>query len=708
MEGIKFMSVGFRNITKCQIKEGISASDTTVLLESTADYVPFTASPGDYVYAIIQNQEHMETIKIDVAASSPNGLSVGRGEENSTARAWKRGALLYQELTASSLDFLRQKEVFRTFAYNPNGIIAPEYANEKVYQTGSTDCEIRWWKAVNATNLVWVLIAGTICDGEVWLDPIDWDWDIPDGWDWPTIVYKVAPPIFLPPGDTYFQDLELEIFCPTSNSTTYYTDDGSTPDSGSTEYTGLITVSAGTTFKAIAYKPDFGESPVVEAEFILQVASPSISPSGGSYTSMQLITITCLTIGATVYYTTDGTTPDNTSTAYTGVIALSSNMTTIKVIACKAGYDDSSVVSETYIFPLTFDVVCRHFWTGIGLIETGEMVGWGYNQGGQLAQGAYTGTAWSPILVSEDTTWAAISCGAAFIHGIKGDGTLWACGSNYYGQLGTGDSLHQTSIVQVGSSTNWEKIFSGEQSAYGIKTDGTLWVWGYNGTYQLGLGDTTERGSPVQLGALTNWAFVVGSQNTTVAIKTDGTMWGWGLNLRCILGLGDTDTRTTPTQIGDGLSTWAKASLGQFGCVAVKTDGTLWAWGYNTYGQCGQGDTDFLYATPVQIGVLTTWKSVAATHWSRMAMQTDGTLWGWGVNLQGELGLGDKTMRTSPTQVEGSWDDVVGAGRGGAVFSALKADKTLYSSGDYQVGALGIGEVSEDSKVFTKIDNLNT
>lgn len=125
MEGHEFiMTVGFKNITKCQIKSKISASDTTILLENTADYVPFISSPGDYVYAVLQDQYHKEIVKIDVSASSIYGLTVGRGQESTTARIWNRGSLFYQDLTADSLDLLRQKEVFRTLTYNPNGITA--------------------------------------------------------------------------------------------------------------------------------------------------------------------------------------------------------------------------------------------------------------------------------------------------------------------------------------------------------------------------------------------------------------------------------------------------------------------------------------------------------------------------------------------------------------------------------------------------------
>jgi len=627
------MSVGFHNITKCQISSDISASDTTILLENIADYVPFTASPGDYVYAVLIGHGHSETVKIDVAASSTSGLSVARGQESTTARAWKRGTLFYQELTATALALLRQKEVFRTVTYNPNGITAPAYANEKIYQTGDDACEKRWWKSVDDTYLVWMLIAGTICDGEVWLPPAEWDWGVPDGWEWPVIVYTVATPLLIPPG--------------------------------------------------------------------------------GTYTETQSVDISCATTGATIYYTDDGTEPDEDSTEYTGAVTVSDTFVTLKAIAYKANIVTSDIATEEYILPPKFDIVSRGYGPVVGQLENGELWGWGKNAYGGLNQGGVTATKYTPVQVSAETTWAALASGEYSIYAIKNDGTLWVCGRNDHGQLGLGDTTDRVVFTQVGVGTTWSKVFSNYWNVYAIKTDGSLWVWGYNAYSALGLGDNTERTSPTRLGALTDYSTLAVESNNVLCIKTDGTLWAWGRNYDGELGTGDRIAVTTPTQIS-ALTTWSEVSIGNYGhSLALKTDGTIWAWGDNYYGECGQGNsglaTRYNYLVPTQVGILTSWAHIATNGTSGcFATTTGGVLGSWGYGVMGQLGHGNTTDYSIPSQVDIStdWDRPLS---GGCLTShVLKTDKTLYAAGYYLDGGLGLGEDVGDIDTFTQIRTVET
>ena len=150
------MSVGFRNITKARLKEAISAGDTTIMLENPADYPAFLKSPGTYVYANLISHQYSEIVKIDVAASTVNGLSVTREQESTTARAWGRGTWLYQEITSAVLGEFRQKGVFRTVTADPTGSLTPAYVGEKVYQSTGGPA---WWKSTGLANTNWKLIA---------------------------------------------------------------------------------------------------------------------------------------------------------------------------------------------------------------------------------------------------------------------------------------------------------------------------------------------------------------------------------------------------------------------------------------------------------------------------------------------------------------------------------------------------------------------
>src|SRR3989338_2030534 len=163
-------------------------------------------------------------------------------------------------------------------------------------------------------------------------------------------------------------------------------------------------------------------------------------------------------------------------------------------------------------------------------------------------------------------------------------------------------------------------------------------------------GESSESSEVNAMPASTNWSSVSAGEHHTAAIKTDGTLWAWGYNASGRLGDGTTTTnRTAPTQIGTA-TTWSSVSAGYYHTTAIKTDGTLWAWGYNElYGQLGDGTTTNR-TTPIQIVAETTWSSVSAGYYHTTAIKTDGTLWAWGYNASGRLGDGTTTDKTTPTQ----------------------------------------------------------
>ncbi|MDP3957254.1 MAG: hypothetical protein Q8Q10_02015 [bacterium] len=214
--------------------------------------------------------------------------------------------------------------------------------------------------------------------------------------------------------------------------------------------------------------------------------------------------------------------------------------------------------------------------------------------------------------------------------GIKTDGTLWAwVGPDGYGALGLGTDYQSVAYYstphQVGSDSNWADVQAGYHSTVALKTNGTLWGWGANQWGQLGLGDTTHRYSPTRIGTDTNWASVSMRSNESVqAIKTDGTLWAWGQNVYGNLGLGTGGTYygpSSPTRVGAD-SDWAKVSVGNFPyeyAMAIKTNGTLWGWGANSNGQLGLGDTTNRYS-PTRVGTGTNWGSVSAGSYYTLAI----------------------------------------------------------------------------------------
>ena len=283
--------------------------------------------------------------------------------------------------------------------------------------------------------------------------------------------------------------------------------------------------------------------------------------------------------------------------------------------------------------------------------------------------------------------WQTLSAGTDHSAGIKTDGTLWAWGSNYYGQLGDGTTVTTNIPIQIGTANDWVKIFAGNHYTFGIKTDGTLWAWGVNDYGQLGDGTKTDKLIPTQIGTATNWRSITTGWSHTVALKTDGTLWSWGYNVYGQLGNGTLADNSVPTKIGTATN-WQSVEAGQYHNVAVKTDGTLWEWGNNIFGQ--PGNTSVAKTSPVQIGTATDWKGVSVGDYHSIAMKNNGTLWGWGLNDAGQLGDGTTVSKYTPTQI-GTGTNWLSTSAGAASTYANKTDGTLWSWGSNYYGQLGIG-----------------
>jgi len=295
----------------------------------------------------------------------------------------------------------------------------------------------------------------------------------------------------------------------------------------------------------------------------------------------------------------------------------------------------------------------------LAIKKDGTLWAWGDNRLGQLGLGLGLADLYAhptPTQVGSASDWAAVSAGDFHAVALKKDGTLWAWGFNYYGELGLGDTHDRDAPTQVGSASNWAAVSANDYSTLALKKDGTLWSWGMNDYGQLGLGtaDTNAHPTPTQVGSASDWAAVSPSGAwSTLALKKDGTLWAWGFNSKGQLGLGDTVDRLTPTEVGS-TSGWAAVSAGFGHTLAIKKDGTLWSWGVNDFGQLGRGTADTnAHPTPTQVGSTSGWAAVSAGYGHALAIKKDGTLWAWGLNVDGELGLSDTAERDVPTEVGG-------------------------------------------------------
>ena len=231
--------------------------------------------------------------------------------------------------------------------------------------------------------------------------------------------------------------------------------------------------------------------------------------------------------------------------------------------------------------------------------------------------------------------------------------TLFTWGRNGYGQLGDNTSVAKSNPVQtIATGINWKQIASGTYHTEAVKVDGTLWCWGYNNQGRLGDNTTTDRSSPIQTITFgTNWKQVSCGYHNTAGIKTDGTLWNWGYNYNGQLGDNTIVRKSSPVQTVAFGTNWKQVSSGYYNRAAIKTDGTLWCWGKNSYGQLGDNTTTGR-SSPVQtITYGTNWKQVSCGLNHTAAIKTDGTLWAWGDNsTYGQLGDNSTTKRSSPVQ----------------------------------------------------------
>jgi alpha-tubulin suppressor-like RCC1 family protein len=301
-------------------------------------------------------------------------------------------------------------------------------------------------------------------------------------------------------------------------------------------------------------------------------------------------------------------------------------------------------------------------YTFFGGIKTdGSLWMWGANDstGGYALGDGATGNKSSPIQTSAGgTSWKMISCGYYHTAATKIDGTLWVWGLNANGQLGTNGTLTSTNPRQtIATATTWKVVSAGKFHNAAIKTDGTLWLWGGNSYGQIGDNTNgTDRLSPVQtISGGTNWKLASSGKYHTAAIKTDGTLWLWGSSNYGQIGDNTTTAKSSPIQTIAGGTNWKYVVATYANTYAIKTDGTLWAWGWNYYGGIGNNTntitTGLSISSPVQtIASGTNWKSVVGGINHAVAIKTDGTLWTWGRNIYGQLGNNSSTDLSSPVQ----------------------------------------------------------
>lgn len=336
-------------------------------------------------------------------------------------------------------------------------------------------------------------------------------------------------------------------------------------------------------------------------------------------------------------------------------------------------------VTSVFTAPLYWKQVCSATYNGYGLTADGNISSWGYNIYGGIGRtglpiGDQSAAVYSPLnILSGERQWRTLADGASEqIAAIQNDGSLWLWGRNNNGQLGiNGITLDKaTPITTFAGGNNWKQVSCGWRFTSAIKTDGTLWVWGSNEYSRLGIGTVSYPNpdidvlTPVTTFAGGNdWKKVSCGFAQALAIKNDGTLWSWGLNAYGECGISDNTILflTIPTQISFPRY-WRDISAGRRYSAGITNNGLLFSWGSDEYGKLGIGNTNSnIIATdpyPVYQSDFTTndgsgnWKKVCCGYFSTTAIKSDGTMWTWGRNDVGQLGIGNTSdFSPIPNQV---------------------------------------------------------
>jgi alpha-tubulin suppressor-like RCC1 family protein len=337
--------------------------------------------------------------------------------------------------------------------------------------------------------------------------------------------------------------------------------------------------------------------------------------------------------------------------------------------------------------------------------------GWGSNGYGRLGDNTTTDRSSPVSVVGGFTDWCQVSAGSGHSLGIRRNGTLWAWGYNYYGFLGDNSTVDKSSPVSVsGGFSDWCRTSAGRNHSLAVRTNGSLWAWGSNISFgKLGDGTTETRSSPVSVvGGFSDWCDASAGCDHSLGVRTNGTLWAWGNNNSGRLGDGTAVEKSSPVSVVGGFTDWCQSSAGGQHSLGVRSNGTLWAWGSNFYGRLGDNTVTDRSSPVSVVGGFSDWCQASAGYSHSLAVRTNGSLWAWGLNdSSGKLGDNTTTSRSSPVSVVGGFTDwcQVSAGYGHSL--AVRTNGTLWAWGSNGYGKLGDNTTSDKSSPVSVVGGFS-
>lgn len=328
----------------------------------------------------------------------------------------------------------------------------------------------------------------------------------------------------------------------------------------------------------------------------------------------------------------------------------------------------------------------------LALLADGTVYAWGGNYNLEIAQPASVGSSNVPLQIAGLSNVRAIAGGGWHGMALLADGTVKTWGNNSSGELGNGTvGGMSSSVVTVSGLSRTLAIAAEFFSSSALRADGSVWVWGENTHGELGdptLSTSTPVPTPRRVPSLSGVSAIAGGAHSIAAIKATGSVKSFGSNANGELGLGQTSTQLASSNIPLAIVPLAPAVLPPFKAVsssssmhrlALASDGSVWAWGSNQYGELGNTGPDS--PNPVKVNGISDIIAVYAGDYDSMALRADGTLWAWGSNVVGNLGNGttSTTPNPNPSQVPGLANVIEVGARNNTL--AVRADGQVYAWG---------------------------
>ncbi len=416
---------------------------------------------------------------------------------------------------------------------------------------------------------------------------------------------------------------------------------------------------------------------------------------------------------------------ETTASGMTAQGSTSGNVTTPTQVGSATTWSE---VSGAQIFPISGGYC-------LAVMTDSTLWAWGTNASNSFGLGSATpATQSTPLQVGLFPLWKTASAGSSSgnlagvgptslaVRGIPQDySVLYTFGSNSYGQTAQGTTTGDTLSAKLAASSNytWEKVAPGTTESgagvgcVGILKNGTLWGWGSNtagsgsvSTGSCALGSVLLQSmTPVQVGTDTDWVDIAQGTYGGLGLKSDGTIWGWGYDIWGQFGSGTAGTILyTPTQIGSGTD-WAFVATNGVVSFFIKTTGELYTLGNNSGYATGLNTTSGNTVTLTQVGVATNWAKVSISLVGAIAVKTTGQAWSWGTSTKGELGQGAGSISTAvPTQIGSATDWAFVACSAINPFSFLiKTTGTLWSIGENAFYQTGLNTATGNTTTFTQV-----